>query len=160
MAFGWDLAKSQDWTVGVGLDRGGRVSVLARFQAPWHVTLDRITQLTQSTPALVDSTGVGDAIVEELQRRDGMRLEGFRFSSQSKQRLMEGLALAIQRQEVRFPDGVIRAELESFEFVYGRHGVTYSAPAGAHDDAVCALALAVMQWRQVAQRSEMRIRSV
>ena len=56
---------------------------------------------------------------------------------------MEGLAVAIQRGEVAFPDGVIVSELESFEHYYKRTGVQYSAPDGMFDDCVCALALAV-----------------
>jgi hypothetical protein len=55
---------------------------------------------------------------------------------------MEGLAVAIQQGNVKFPDGPLRAELEAFEFVYSRTGVHYSAPVGLHDDGVCALALA------------------
>ena len=55
---------------------------------------------------------------------------------------MEGLAVAIQGKEIGFPDGVIVSELEAFEYEYTRNGVKYSAPAGMHDDTVCALALA------------------
>jgi hypothetical protein len=58
--------------------------------------------------------------------------------------MMEGLALAIAAGEVRYPDGVIRNELDEFEYEYTRTGVKYSAPSGLHDDCVCALALAVM----------------
>jgi hypothetical protein len=56
---------------------------------------------------------------------------------------MARLAVAIQRREVRFPEGVIRDELEVFEYAYTRTRVRYTAPAGLHDDCVCALALAV-----------------
>jgi hypothetical protein len=73
-----------------------------------------------------------------------MRVEGFRFTGPSKQQLMEGLAVAIQQQQVHYPDGPIVNELEAFEYVYTRTGVSYSAPEGLHDDCVCALALA---WR-------------
>ncbi len=55
---------------------------------------------------------------------------------------MEGLAVAIQKREVIFPDGPIRLELENFEYEYSRTGVKYTAPEGMHDDCVCALALA------------------
>jgi hypothetical protein len=58
---------------------------------------------------------------------------------------MEGLAVAIQRLEVTFPEGAISAELETFEYEYTRTGVRYSAPEGMHDDCVMALALAVQQ---------------
>jgi hypothetical protein len=140
--WGWDLAKSQDWTVGIGLDADGATSRFSRWQGPWEVTTDRIVAETADTRALVDSTGVGDPIVERLQKHS-RRFEGYQFSATSKQKLMEGLAVAIQRREVTFPEGPISQELEAFEYVYTRTGVRYSAPAGLHDDCVCALALAV-----------------
>ena len=146
--WGWDLAKSQDWTVGVGLDAEGRVCRFERWQAPWQETMERIRQATGDAPALVDATGVGDPVVEALQRGGAGNFEGFKFTAQSKQQLMEGLAVAIQRQEVRFPEGMIRVELEQFEYEYSRTGVRYAAPEGAHDDCVCALALA---WRKAAE---------
>ena len=54
--------------------------------------------------------------------------------------------MAIQQGQIRFPAGPIQQELESFEYVYTRTGVAYSAPAGMHDDCVVALALAVSRW--------------
>ena len=56
---------------------------------------------------------------------------------------MESLALAIQSNEVTFPDGVIVNELDVFAYEHTRTGVKYSAPSGFHDDCVMALALAV-----------------
>jgi len=85
---------------------------------------------------------VGDPILERLQKQN-TRCEGYQFTSPSKQRLMEGLAVAIQRREVTYPDGPIVNELEAYEYVYSRTGVRYSGPEGLHDDCVCALALAV-----------------
>lgn len=142
IAWGWDLAKSVDWTVGIGLDAVGVVSRFLRWQGPWETTTDRIIVETSSVKALVDSTGVGDPILERLQK-GRPNYEGYHFTAPSKQRLMEGLAVAIQRREVAIPDGPIVSELEAFEYVYTRTGVRYSAPEGMHDDCVCALALAV-----------------
>lgn len=146
VVFGWDLAKSVDWTVGIGLDEDRRTGLMHRFQQPWDETTEQIYQLTGITPALINSTGVGDPIVERLKKRN-MRVEGFKFSSSSKQQLMESLATAIQHGEISFPDGVIRDELEAFEYSYTRTGVKYTAPQGMHDDAVCALGLAVWHHR-------------
>lgn len=145
-AWGWDLAKSVDWTVGIGLDAAGAVCRFVRFQAPWQETTDRILRETGGVPALVDSTGVGDPIVEELQRRGAGQFEGFKFTAPSKQQLMEGLAVAIQQDGISYPEGVIVNELEAFEYEYTRLGVRYAAPEGLHDDCVCALALA---WRRL-----------
>lgn len=145
--WGIDLAKSKDWTVCVGLDTSGMVCRFERWQAPWEVTVERIRSLVGSVYALVDSTGVGDPVLEALQRGGG-QYEGYRFTSPSKQQLMEGLAVAIQRCEIGFPDGVMRQELDSFEYEYTATGVKYAAPSGLHDDCVCALALAVHAWRR------------
>lgn len=146
-AWGWDLAKSADFTVGIALDVDGRVCRFGRWQGPWELTIQQITALTGRVPALVDSTGVGDPILEALQKSGG-QYEGFKFTGPSKQQLMEGLAVAIQQREIRYPDGPIVNELVSYEYQYTRAGVRYSAPEGMWDDCVCALALAVRRWRQ------------
>lgn len=143
--YGVDLAKSQDWTVIIGLDSEGRVAHLDRWQAPWNVTRERLARLIGDKSAQIDSTGVGDPIVEDL-RKVCRRVEGFKFTSQSKQQLMEGLQIAISTSEIRFPDGWLRAELESFGFRYSGRSVSYEATVG-HDDGVCALALAVLARR-------------
>ena len=144
--WGVDLAKSQDWTVAVGLDGEGRVCRLDRWQGPWSVTRERLARMIGDKPAQIDSTGVGDPIVEDL-RKVCRRVEGFKFTSQSKQQLMEGLQLAIQTREIRFPEGWLRSELEAFGFRYSGRAVSYEATVG-HDDGVCALALAVLARRQ------------
>jgi hypothetical protein len=156
--WGWDLAKSVDWTVGIGMTWEGHVCWLERWQhTPWEETVNRIIRYTQRTRALVDSTGVGDPVLETLQRRSGrdpendvQQFEGYKFTAKSKQQLMEGLAVSIQSRAIQFPAGPIADELEIFEFQMagsdeGRYtGVTYSAPSGFHDDCVMALALADM----------------
>ena len=140
-SWGVDLAKSQDWTVALALDANGHVCRLERWQGPWSVTRERLARRLGDKVAQIDSTGVGDPIVEDL-RKVCRRAEGFKFTSQSKQQLMEGLQIAISTGEVRIPDGWLRAELEAFGFRYSGRTVAYEAVAG-HDDGVCALALAV-----------------
>ena len=143
VAFGVDLAKSVDWNWVVGLDEDGAVCVSERWQGDWGGTHERVLALVNGWPALVDSTGVGNPLVENMQRVRS-NVEGFVFSATSKQQLMEGLMGAIQQRQVAFPDGLLRQELESFEYEYRPSGgVRYEAPAGLHDDGVCALALAV-----------------
>lgn len=154
--FGWDLAKSQDWTVGIGLDKELRVSRFHRWQhVPWPDTRERITTETGTLPALVDSSGVGDPVLDELQRDGAGRFEGYKFSLPSKQELIRGLILAIQNETIRFPSGVIAVELEAFEYRMSDHGnVIYAAAEGMHDDCVVALALAVMHARKRRIRSD------
>lgn len=138
---GIDLAKSVDWTVEIGLDINGQVAHFDRYQKSWEHTKENIKNLDRSRPAFIDSTGVGDPIVEDLQPFFNMMI-GFKFTQQSKQQLMEGLAAAIHQKKTFYPDGIIRDELENFEYEYTRTGVRYTAPAGCTDDCVMALALA------------------
>lgn len=139
---GVDLGKSQDWTVDIGLDKAGNVCHFERYQRAWPETEAQLFKVIGETPALIDSTGVGDPVVDGLQRRIP-QVEGFKFTSQSKQQLMEGLAVAIQGGHVGFPDGPIVSELLDFTYEHTRTGIRYAAPQGMHDDCVCALALAV-----------------
>lgn len=152
VVWGWDLAKSVDWTVGIALDVHGDTCRYERWQGPWEVTTERIVALTGRTPALVDSTGAGDPVLGALQKRTPHTFEGYHYSPSSKQKLMEGLAVAIQQHEIRYPNDVLLPgcvivnELEEFEYEYTRTGVRYTAPQGLHDDAVNALALARQHW--------------
>ncbi len=141
IVYGIDLAKSVDWAVIVGLDSDGMVSFFDRWQSDWSQTRRRIVSIIGNVPALIDSTGVGDPIVEDIQKQC-WQAHGFHYTSNSKQQIMEGLAIAIQNKYISVLEGLMQDELESFEFVYSRAGVKYSAPDGLHDDITNALALA------------------
>ena len=140
VCFGIDLAKSFDWSVIIGLDRFGVVCYFERFQRPWNETKEIIRRLPRAA-IKIDSTGVGDPITEDIQRERG-DVHSFKYTSTSKQQLMEGLSAAIHQRRIIFPEGTIRAELESFEYQMTGTGVKYTAPPGLHDDCVNALALA------------------
>jgi hypothetical protein len=148
VCYGIDLAKSFDWTVIIGLDRFGTVCHFDRFQRPWNETKEIIRRLPKAA-IKIDSTGVGDPITEDIQRDRG-DVHSFKYTSTSKQQLMEGLSAAIHQRKVIFPEGVIKAELESFEYQMTGTGVKYTAPPGLHDDCVNALALA---WSMYVQDS-------
>lgn len=146
VCYGIDLAKSVDWTVITGLDKNGSVCYFDRFQKDWRQTKEAIRGLINA-PILLDSTGVGDPIFEDLQR-DNIPVTGFKFSSTTKQQLMEGLASAIQQRRITFPEGPITEELLIFEYQYTAHGVKYSAPSGFHDDCVMSLAMAWQHYQR------------
>ncbi len=157
VCYGIDLAKSRDWTVLIGLDKDGQACVFERWQSPWELTIKKINAIVKSTPALVDSTGVGDPVLESLQKY-GRNYEGYKFTMPSKQQLMEGLAVAIHNQTIRYPDGIIVSELELFEYEYTRTGVKYTSPVDMseiHDDCVCGLALANQQFTHMKKEVRM-----
>lgn len=143
VVWAWDLARKRDWTVGIGLDQHRRVCRFVRFKKPWPETIKIILRETGSVAALIDATGVGDAIVAELQRKsDSPNYSEFVFTSRSKQEIMEGLAVDIQSGDIYFPEGVIADELRNFEYEHTKTGIKYAAPEGLHDDCVCSLAMA------------------
>lgn len=149
VCWGIDLAKSVDWTVAIGLNVDGDVCAFHRFQRTWRDTIAFLRTVIGTTDALVDSTGVGDPVLEELQAGGFSNFEGFKFSAPSKQQLMEGLVVDIHQGAVLLPDGPIVLELQEFEYIHTRTGVRYSAPPGFHDDCVCALALARAKYKTI-----------
>jgi phage FluMu gp28-like protein len=151
VAFGIDLAKSFDFTVIFGLDKNGDICHYDRFQKDWGQTKQTIVQIVGGTPCLIDSTGVGDAIVEDLQITC-RQIEGFKFSQSSKQQLIEGLVSGIQQRKTSVLEGHHKDEMESFEYEYTRTGVRYTAPQGLHDDTVCSHALAYKKFTEASRQ--------
>lgn len=143
---GLDLARLTDFTVMTVVDDAGRQVYLDRFNLlDWAVQKQRVADVCQRYRArcLLDSTGLGDPIYEDL-RRAGLSVEGYKFTSESKKRLIESLMISFERQRIRIlADKVQENELKIFEYDIGPSGgVRYSAPDGYHDDCVVALALA------------------
>jgi phage terminase large subunit-like protein len=147
VVYGVDLARSLDYTVVVGLDAYRRIVTLDRWQAPWAVTKQKVRDMVGQIPIVADATGVGDAIVADLQVM-GVNVTPHVFTQPSKLRLMQRLVAAFQGDELRISDTSsakwLVAELETFEFTYTATGVKYEAPPGEHDDGVMALALALL----------------
>ena len=154
VCFAWDLARHTNWTVGIGLDKNGVVCQFHRWQDSWDNTLSRILKFTgKSIPSLIDSTGSGDQVLERVRAGGYKNFHGQVFGGwKAKQDLMMGLVVAIQNQEIQFPEGRIVEELEAFEYSIisnasdGR--VVYAAPRGFHDDCVDSLAMAVKLFKK------------
>ena len=93
---------------------------------------------------LIDSTGVGDPVVEDLEESN-ISVEGFKFNETTKKQMVNNLLIAIERRLITFPQiDVLLDELRNFEYIIGPTGkIKYSAPAGKHDDCVVSLGLAV-----------------
>lgn len=152
---GIDLAKSEDFTVLTVIDSKTReVVYIERFQdIEWRDQKLRIQRLAlryNNAQCVVDATGVGDPIVEDL-KNAGISLyydkdrPGFKFTNETKSQLIEQLAIAIEQRQITFPNyEVLINELMNYEYSITDNGrIKYSAPAGKHDDCVISLGLAV-----------------
>jgi len=143
---GLDLARLTDFTVLTILDAHGRQVYWDRFNLlDWTVQKERIIPVIRKYKAKlnVDATGVGDPIYEDL-RRAGLNVVGYKFTAESKKKLIETLMIGFDQKKLcLLREPVQTNELDIFEYAIGSSGmVHYSAPEGYHDDAVIALALA------------------
>ena len=142
--WGFDYARNTDWSVLVGLNQRREVCAFERWHGEPAYSRQRLIDTVKASgaPVVVDATGMGDHLVDDLSRA-GLKVEGYTLTNASKQHLIEGLALAIQSRATSVLDGPHRAELEAFEYrLSASRSVQFAAPPGAHDDCVIAHALA------------------
>jgi hypothetical protein len=153
---GLDLGRLQDWSVYTLWRPDGELVAWDRYAVvDWEVQKARMVEMSKlygHPPTMVDSTGIGDPIVDDLTRL-GMNVEGYQISSNAKKRvLVDELAIRIGSLSLSYPE--IREfidELNNFEATRGKDGsevVKYSAPSGMHDDFVLSAALACQKLPQ------------
>lgn len=148
VVLGCDLARLRDYTTIVALNSLRQVVEIQRFnRVDWVTQVRRITELYQRLNArriCVDSTGVGDPVAELLWR-SRLVVDPVKITAQSKAELIDGLSIALDRNEVKIPrDEQLVAELWDFQATERASGVDrLEAPEGKHDDLVMGLALAV-----------------
>lgn len=142
-----DLAKHTDFTVIlVGDLETNRVVYHERFnQIDWGLQKTRITEAYKRfhcVKGIIDATGVGDSVFDDLTNA-GLNLEGFKFTSTTKQELISNLSIAMDNQTIGYPAiETLIDELSMYAYEQKANGnFSYSAPEGLHDDEVIALAL-------------------
>lgn len=143
---GVDLARVEDFTVLAVVDDDGRQVYFERFnQISWERQIAAIKAVAARYRArgFLDSTGVGDPIFERL-RRDGVSLQAYQLTNQSKESLIDNLAVLIEQGRVRLLDEPTQTnELKAYAYeLTAARNVRMNAPEGLHDDTVIALALA------------------
>lgn len=145
---GVDWAQKQDFTaISVGCANCKMEVQLDRFnQIAWDVQRDRLQTIWRKWGVqwgYAEENSIGGPNIEALQR-EGLDLRPFTTTSQSKGQIIKSLALALEREEIRWQsDPVGTGELESYEVKLSAQTghSSYSAPAGSNDDTVIARAL-------------------
>jgi hypothetical protein len=142
---GVDLAKYMDFTVITVLDERGDLVYFDRFnQIDWNLQKDRIRYISKRYPERSCWTArVWRSHLRRL-RRDGLNVEGFRFTASSKEQLINNLSMLIEQGKLHYEDiPELINELEIFEYqITPSRNLKMSAPEGYHDDCVISLALA------------------
>jgi hypothetical protein len=147
---GLDLAKTEDYTVLVVLNREREVVHVDRFhRIDWSLQVARIHAALaryHDAQVYVDTTGAGEPVYESL-CGEGCDALAYQFTNRSKAALVDNLAILLERELLTlpkpqlWPEGI--DELEGFQYSVTDTGNTRTAaPSGQHDDCVVALALA------------------
>lgn len=146
---GVDVAKVQDFTVLAVYDRATNREVYQdRFQTlEWPFQKKRIKEIAKhynNALVVIDATGVGDPIADDL-LREGIAVEPFKITSETKKEIIEKLSIWIDQQKIKIlPIETTINELENFGYEISESGrISYGGREGFNDDTVIAHALAV-----------------
>jgi phage FluMu gp28-like protein len=93
---------------------------------------------------LVDQTGIGDYITEDMQNAGIKQTQGVKFTQETKQEMAQWLKNRMTEKRLRIPyDNQLIPELNLERYELTKDGKTrFSHPLGTHDDRFWALALA------------------
>lgn len=144
---GVDIANSADFTVVSILDAASREQVyLDRFNRVGYPALeDRLHAAYQRfnvQTMVIEDNSMGQPVIDHLRGRN-MRIVPFHTSHTTKQPLIQALQSAFEHSAIRILNDPIQVgELQAYEGNRMASGMSYSAPAGMHDDTVMALAFA------------------
>jgi hypothetical protein len=153
---GIDLGRSIDYTVQIAMDKATRRAVaFERFDdKSWEVQERKMVEFCKkwNNPLVImDTSNVGMAIYQYMGKQ-GFRTKGINLHSGiEKKRILDNLALAMEKETVHFPKDfkVLIKELSIYKRIAANKwgqpidNIKFRAPIGQHDDAVVALALAL-----------------
>ncbi len=151
---GVDLAVRGDLTVAVVLERTGPRWILREMLERRNVPLleqvediARIMRDYRVSRLVVDRTGLGEAVVETLERRWGGVVDGVIMTPQRRIELVQDMRLAFAERRIAIPphDG-LRRDLAGIRLDWTNRGqprLEIDRAGGSHADRAMALALAV-----------------
>lgn len=146
---GIDWGRDIDFTVATVIDADKMAQVdLIRFnQIGWDIQRGRIKALYDKWKPQIcwaEENSIGSVNIEALQK-EGLKIKPFLTTAQSKKDIIENLVLSLEQGTLKLlNDPVQIGELQSYNYErMTGGGFRYSAPVGAHDDTVIALAIAV-----------------
>ena len=143
---GVDLAKYQDFTVisVIDLHTFHLVKQIKFNKIDWQEQKELIVREVKywnKARTYIDSTGVGDPIVEDLKRL--IPVEAFHFNETSRTQLLNNLQVMLEQDKLKIPnDQELIDELKSMQYELVGQKVKMKVPEGLHDDRIMSLGLA------------------
>ena len=155
--YGLDLAKRQDFTALVALNRQGQVVAAERYQwVDYPTSVRHIKEVVGNSLVYADANGVGEVVIDYL-RETGVAVQGVlthgatgseaEVDRIARKDLLDYLAKAMELGQVECNRDDIRAELAEFSLVMRGQQPRYEVPEHLHDDMAFAFALAAHGWR-------------
>ncbi len=150
---GLDLGKLQDYSVIAVIKKEGDVLKLVYLhQFPLGMpytdvinTLVRANEKFDFKKLLIDQTGVGEPILENIKEQGVTRVEGETLSQDKKTDLLTNLKLVMEQNQLAIPyNKELCQQINDQQYSYGKNGkLSFNHPPNGHDDMLWALALAV-----------------
>lgn len=155
---GLDLGKHRDHSVLAvteTTDNHTKLTHIHRFplHTPYASVIGYVKTLSdrwQTTKKiLIDMTGVGEYIVEDMKNAGITATEGIKFTQETKEKMATFLKQSMIEKRLKIPyDSHLIAELNVERFQLTKDGkIKFSHPEGTHDDRFWALALALTATR-------------
>jgi len=163
-----EAQRNQFYSMGMDLGRKGAYSVISiinkrtghldyfdRFRKiSWELQIQRTKYAIEKFrpyPITIDATGVGDPVVEELERAIKKKVSAFVFGEITKKQLIDKLAIWLEKGLVTYPYiPQLLLELERYGREIMESGkVKYKSIGSVTSDCVMALALAIWSLREL-----------
>ena len=157
---GLDLGKQVDFSVLVVVQRMGNdeIRLIHKRQFPLGTPYPDVIayvakahQIFNLESLFVDKTGIGDAVVDELERIDVRNIQGVFFTDVEKENMLNHLKLLMEKKLLKIlgDDKQLIAQINEQQYEYlkpktaqERIHLKFWHPLGRHDDQLYALALA------------------
>jgi phage FluMu gp28-like protein len=157
---GLDLGKQIDYSVLAIVQQmeNGEIRLIHKRQLPLDTPypdviayVARANQIFNLDSLFVDKTGIGDAIVDELERIDVRNIQGIFFTDIEKENMLNHLKLLMEKKLLKIlgDDKQLIAQINEQQYEYlqpktaqERIHLKFRHPLGRHDDQLYALALA------------------
>jgi len=159
---GVDFGKLQDYSVITVLKREGDILKLVYLyqfplETPYTQVIGHLVRAHQKfkfRKALVDQTGVGEPVLEEIRNQGLNNVEGLKFTVQTKEELLSNLKIAMEQNRLAIPyHRQLCQQINEQQYAYSKSGhLQFSHPVNSHDDMLWALALSTYAAREPAKK--------
>ncbi|NWF86506.1 hypothetical protein HXY32_01625 [Candidatus Bathyarchaeota archaeon] len=150
---GVDLGKLQDYSaLAITKAEDNTIKLFYMYEFPLETPynnvighLARAHEKFHFQKVLIDQSGVGEPILEEIHNQNIDCAEGVKFTTETKEKLLCGLKITMEQEKLAIPyERRLCQQINEQQYSYSKSGhLQFNHPLNSHDDMLWALALAV-----------------